>query len=330
MKIPLYTTELISHDVEMPGFLKFILKRFVSPVENPKAQGDPKKMRELENKMATSFMGRMVFGRTTPLWKVENYNITSDDSTLPVRVYSPSDKTSLPGFIFFHGGGYVIGSLTTYDKLCQNLSRDLEAVIISVDYRLAPEFKFPDAPNDGWSAVQWVFAQSQMLGVNPSKIFVMGDSAGGGIAAVMASKSREDENISIAGQILVYPWLDGNLDNYPSMHKFYKGYVLTYKSMEFFRNALISKPEDLNHPDFSPLCLKDYSDFCPTFLITASHDPLRDQAYDFAQKLHNAGNQLTFRNYQPTMHGFLSIHKVIPLGKQMYADIIAKIKTMIE
>ncbi|MHA1612190.1 MAG: alpha/beta hydrolase [Promethearchaeota archaeon] len=247
-----------------------------------------------------------------------------------MRVYTPCERKTFPGIIFFHGGGYVIGSLTSYDKLCRKMSRDLEAIIISVDYRLAPEFKFPDAPNDGWTAVQWTFAQHQMLGVNLSNIIVMGDSAGGGIAAVVASKSRDVATISLAGQILVYPWLDGNLDNYPSMHKFQKNYVLSYKDMEYFRDAFKSKQEDLNHPDFSPILLNDFTNLPPTFLITASHDPLRDQGYAFAEKLHNAGNQLVFKNYQPTMHGFLSAHKTIPLGKQMYADIIDTVKNMIE
>lgn len=326
--IPLYTTELSSHDVVMPRMLKTILKSFVSPVDNPKAQGDPTKMRALEDKMATSFLGRLLYGKTIPLWRVEDVLIPSNSSSIQARVYIPGPRINLPAIIFFHGGGYVIGSITTYDKLCRKMARDLEAVIISVEYRLAPENKFPDAPQDGWTAVQWVFTQSRLFSINPSKIYVMGDSAGGGIAAVMAARSRTVKTISIAGQILIYPWLDGNLDSYPSMHKFREGFVLSRQNLEYFRDAYMSSPEDLTHPDFSPLLLEDFTELPPTFLITASHDPLRDQAYAFAQKLHEAGNDLIFKNYQPMMHGFVSAHKTLPLGKQMYLDTIQTIEGM--
>ncbi len=330
MKLPLYTTDLTSHDVEMSRVMKFILKSFVSPIENPKSQGDPKKMRELDNKMATSFMARFIFGKKIPLWNVKDINIPSTHPNLNIRAYIPTEKTNLPAIIFYHGGGYVIGSITVYDRLCRKMARDLEAIIISVDYRLAPEFKFPDAPNDGWTAVQWVFDQYRHFHINPSQIFVMGESAGGGMSAVMAHKSRDHDNISLAGQILVCPWLDGNFDAYPSMRKFEKGYILSYSGMEFFRDAFKKNQDDLNDIDFSPALLEDCTNLPPTFLITASHDPLRDQGYAFAQKLHTAGNQLIFKNYQPTAHGFLSAHNSLPKGKEMYADIIATIKSMIQ
>ena len=325
MKIPLYTTDLTSHDVDMPRITKFILRSI-----SPKVKGDPKKMRELDNKMATSFMARFMYGKKIPLWKVEDINIPATHPNLNIRVYIPTEKTNLPAIIFFHGGGYVIGSVKVFDRLCRKMARDLEVIIISVDYRLAPEFKYPDAPNDGWTAVQWVFAQYKNFHINPSQIFVMGESAGGGISAVMAHKSRDDDNISLAGQILVCPWLDGNFDAYPSMRKFEKGYILSYALMEFFRDAFKNNEEDLNDIDFSPALLEDCRNLPATFLITASHDPLRDQGYAFAQKLSTAGNQLIFKNYQPTAHGFLSAHNSLPMGKEMYADVISTIKIMMD
>ncbi|UYP46925.1 Acetyl esterase [Candidatus Lokiarchaeum ossiferum] len=325
MKIPLYTSDLTSHDVDMPSIMKFILRSIT-----PKVKDDPKKMRELDNKMATSLMARFMYGKKIPLWKVEDRNIPATHPNLNIRVYIPTEKTNLPAIIFFHGGGYVIGSVKVFDRLCRKMARDLEAIIISVDYRLAPEYKYPDAPNDGWTAVQWVFAQYKKFHINLSQIYVMGESAGGGISAVMTYKSRDDENISLAGQIMVCPWLDGNFDAYPSMRKFENGYILSYSLMEFFRDAYKNNDDELNDIDFSPVLLEDCTNLPPTFLITASHDPLRDQGYAFAQKLHTAGNQLIFKNYQPTAHGFLSAHNSLPMGKEMYADVISTIKIMMD
>jgi len=243
---------------------------------------------------------------------VEEHHVPVADGTIGMRVYRPSDTRPLPALVFYHGGGWVIGDLYTHDGICRAIANAAGCVVASVDYRLAPERKYPAAFEDSYAALTWLAGHAPTLGVDSARLAVGGDSAGGNLAAVVCSKSRDENGPAIALQALVYPVTDLSSFDTPSYQEFAEGYQLTKAEMEWFRDMYLSSPQDGYHPDASPLLAPDLRGLPPALIITAECDPLRDEGEAYAKRLTEAGVPVTCTRYPGMIHPFFSQSGAIP------------------
>lgn len=249
--------------------------------------------------------------------------IDGPGGNLTLRFYWPEvEQTELaPAIMFFHGGGHVIGSLNSHDLVARNLCADSGYLVISVDYRLAPEHKFPAAPEDCYAATKWVAENTRQLAVDPERIVVAGDSAGANLAAVVAMMAREAGGPKIAYQLLVYPVADFACDT-PSYATYAEGAgILTAAGMEWFRDHYLNGPEDRADWRAAPLRADDFSNLPPALVLTAECDVLHDEGVALAEALAAAGVVVEHRDYPGMMHGFYSFAPVVDDGRaaQIYA-----------
>jgi acetyl esterase len=214
--------------------------------------------------------------------------------------------------VYFHGGGWVVCDLNTHDVVCRRIARRAGAVVVSVDYRLAPEHKFPAAVVDCYAAVVWVEANAVRLGIDPNRIAVGGDSAGGNLGAVISLKSRDENGPAIALQVMVYPVTDLSSFTTSSYQEFAAGYQLTKADMEWFRDHYLPSSEDALNPYASPLLARDLRGLPPALIITAECDPLRDEGEAYARRLTAAGVPVTCTRYEGMIHPFFSFSGAIP------------------
>jgi acetyl esterase len=237
---------------------------------------------------------------------------------VPVRVYRPAgvpDATRLPALVFFHGGGWVIGDLETHDVLCRQITGEAGVTVVSVDYRLAPEHKFPAAADDAWTATRWVAAHAAEIGVDPAKLAVGGDSAGGNLAAVVALQARDAGGPKIALQVLLYPVTDVGAET-QSYRDLADGYLLTRDGMRWFIAHYLAKPQDAEDWRASPARATSLAGVAPALVITAGYDPLRDEGDAYAQKLRAAGVNVDHVSYGGMIHGFIPMGKLIDTGNR--------------
>lgn len=244
-----------------------------------------------------------------------------DDMTM--RVYWPDivQTDIAPAIMFFHGGGHVIGSLNSHDQVARNFCADTGYLVVSVDYRMGPEHKFPAAPEDCYAATKWVAENTRQLGVDPARIAVAGDSAGANLAAVVAMMARDAGGPDIAFQLLVYPVADYAFDT-PSYETYAEGAgILTAAGMSWFRDHYLNGPEDREDWRAAPLRAKDFSNLPPALVITAECDVLHDEGVALAEALGAAGVSVEHRDYPGMMHGFYSFAPVVDDGRaaQIYA-----------
>jgi len=238
-----------------------------------------------------------------------------DDLTM--RVYWPDlVQTDLaPAIMFFHGGGHVIGSLNSHDQVARNLCADTGYLVVSVDYRMGPEHKFPAAPEDCYAATKWVAENTRQLGVDPARIAVAGDSAGANLAAVVAMMARDAGGPDIAFQLLVYPVTDYAFDT-PSYETYAEGAgILTAAGMNWFREHYLNGPEDREDWRAAPLQASDFSNLPPALVITAEFDVLHDEGVALAEALAAAGVPVEHRDYPGMMHGFYSFAPLVDDGR---------------
>ena len=247
--------------------------------------------------------------------KVANIsNIKADcpGGVIPFRIYRPigdSAEQVLPVLVWFHGGGWVIGNLDTHDTLCRELSNRSGCCVISVDYRLGPEHKFPAAVEDAFNSVKWIVDNANDLKVDPHRLAVGGDSAGGNLATVVSMLARDAKSFDIAYQILVYPVTDLQR-SYPSHQTNGEGYVLTTKMLDYFYEHYLSSPNEKRDWRGSPLFANDLKGLPPALVITAGFDPLRDEGAAYAVALTKAGNEATYVCFERQIHGFITMGKV--------------------
>ena len=267
-----------------------------------------------------------VGGVMEPLHSIENVRIPGPDCEIPIRVYTPDVPAPRPAMVYFHGGGWVLCDLDTHDVVCSAIARRAGAMVISVDYRLAPEHKFPAAVVDCYAATAWVAANAVRLGIHPHRISVGGDSAGGNLAAVVALKSRDQNGPVIALQALVYPVTDLSSFATPSYQEFACGYQLTKTEMEWFRDLYLSKPQDALQPHASPLLAGDLRRLPPALIITAECDPLRDEGEAYAMRLEQAGVPVTSTRYPGMIHPFFSLSGAIPEAFDAFEQIAGAIQ----
>jgi acetyl esterase len=287
------------------------------------------KMWEIGPQAARAAMRAGIFrGGDTGIGKVEDRTIPGPAGTIPIRVYTPlaTTGTLLPGLMFFHGGGFVIGDLETHDDLCRGLCNDSGCRVVSVDYRLAPEHPFPAAVEDCFAATQWIAAHASELGIDAGKIAVGGDSAGGNLAAVVAQLAKKD-GPKITFQLLIYPVTQlGAAEETGSMRDNAKGYFLERDGMDWFTRCYAPDAAHRNDPRLSPLLAKDVSGLPPAYVITAGFDPLRDEGKDYADKLDTAGVPVTYVNYPGMVHGFFSMRSFIPKAREAVAAAAAAVR----
>ena len=224
---------------------------------------------------------------------------------LRLRIYTPHGTGPFPLLVFFHGSGFVLCSLDTHDGMCRNLCAGAACVVVSVDYRLAPEHKFPAGPDDCLHATRWAAAHAAELGADPTRIALAGDSAGATMAAVTALRLRDEGGPALCGQLLLYPVTDYHTPGTPSYRENAEGYGLTLETMKWFWAHYLNDPSEGAHPHAAPLRAPVLSGLPPALVITAEYDPLRDEGELYAERLRQAGVSALLSRYDGVNHGFM-------------------------
>ncbi len=245
----------------------------------------------------------------------------ADGDEFTVRVLVPAGEIRAL-VVYYHGGGWVIGDLDTHDHLVRVLANRLQAAFVNVDYRLAPEHRFPAAADDAWAALLWVTERMTEIAGRPVPLVVMGDSAGGNLAAVVARRARDAGGPELAGQVLIYPVTDADLDTASYLDP-ENQLLLTRESMIWFWDHYAPDPADREHPDASPLRADDLSGLAPAIVVTAEHDPLRDEGEAYAAQLALAGVAVAQQRFAGQMHAFFAMVGVLP-GSAAGIDYVAE------
>jgi acetyl esterase len=246
-----------------------------------------------------------------PVHAVEDATIPGPAGEIPVRIYRPSAAARLPLVMWLHGGGWVIGGLDSHDQLCRQLCDESAAIVVSVDYRLAPESKFPAAVDDAVAAWTWVNAHASELGADPARVAIGGDSAGGNLAAVTSLVARDRTLPPPLMQLLVYPVTDYEFES-PSMIDNAKGYFLEVEGMQWFFNHYARTPDDFADWRLSPMRATNVSGLPPAVVVTAEYDPLRDQGEAYGMRLQDAGVEAEIVRGIGVFHGFFGFHPFMP------------------
>ena len=270
-----------------------------------------------------------VVGIPEPIHSVEHRYFVGPTSYLPLRIYRPNDKKNLPAMIFYHGGGWVMGTLDSYEQFCRSMANKLEAVVIAVNYQKAPEHPFPTPFNDCYATLKWVVANADQLGIDRQKIGVGGDSAGGNLAAAVAYKNRDENFCNLAFQLLIYPCTIDDL-NTESAIKNATGYGLTRDVMIWFINQYVVNKDDLKNPYAFPGNGNDFKGLPPAMVLTASYDVLQDDGIAYANKLRNAGVKVVHRNYEDANHGCVIYAGISDYSEEIQAEISMDVKGLLQ
>ncbi|PUE63291.1 alpha/beta hydrolase [Limnohabitans sp. 2KL-17] len=263
--------------------------------------------------------------------RVENLFIPARDGhPMPARLYAPQqspDDPAFPVLLYLHGGGFTVGSLTTHDVLCRQLSRLGHCAVVSLDYRLAPEHRFPTAVHDAWDALNWLHQHAQSLGLDGTRLAVGGDSAGGTLSAVCALMAR-DAGLKLRLQLLFYPGTIAHQDT-ASHHTFAEGFMLDQATVDWFFAQYID-PTDREDWRFAPLNAPDHSGLPPAWIGLAECDPLVDEGVQYADTLRLASVPVDLEIYKGVVHGFITMGRAIPDALKAHADAGRALKTAFE
>ncbi len=244
-----------------------------------------------------------------------DYQIPVDGGEIVVRVIRPHDRSDAPVLMYCHGGGWVLGSIDTHDVFCRNLANKSDVVIATVDYRLAPEHPFPTPAEDCYAALNWIVSNADELGIDPTKVAVGGDSAGGNLAAVTTLMARDRGGPNIAFQLLIYPMTDSDLTR-PSYVENSEGYHLRTRDIEWCWQRHVPNEADRTHPYVAPLRAESHAELPPAMLITAEYDPLRDEGQLYAEALQEAGVPVERVHYDTMIHGFTRRTKLYNVARE--------------
>ena len=266
-------------------------------------------------------------GDPEPVGAVEERTIPGAGGEMLTRIYMPYGTGPFPVLVYLHGGGWVIGDLEAYDATCRALTNAAGCLVVAMEYRLAPEYKFPAAPEDCYAATCWVSANAVAIGGDPRRIAIGGDSAGGNLTAVVAQMARDRGGPALVYQLLVYPVTNHGYDT-ESYRENADGYLLTRDAMVWFWNHYLRSAADGDNPLASPLRANDLRGLPPAMVLTAEFDPLRDEGEAYAMRLQEAGVPVTLKRYAGTIHGFFSLGAVLDQGKQAMADAAAALRTI--
>jgi len=272
---------------------------------------------------AFEMMAELLELKPEPIAKSEDRMIPGPGGQIPVRIYTPEGNEPFPVLVFFHGGGFVIGSIELYDEFCRELANGAGCMVVSVDYRLAPEHKFPAAVEDCYAATEWVAENAKAIGGNPALIAVGGDSAGGNLSAVVAQMARDKGTPSLVFQLLIYPATDFVHETQSSREN--TDFFLTKDDMVWFGSLYLRSETDGSSPQASPLLAEDFSGLPPALVITAEFDPLRDEGEAYAERLSQAGVDAVCTRYEGMIHGFISLP--FEQGKKGRREAIAALRS---
>jgi acetyl esterase len=243
-----------------------------------------------------------------------------------VRVYTPEGKGPWPALLYLHGGGWVLGDLESHDDVCRSLAHRTPCVVVSVDYRLSPEVKYPVPLDDCETALRWLADHSAELAVDPAKVAVGGDSAGGNLAAGLALRIRDKGGPRIAYQLLIYPATDRSVGR-DSHREFATGFGLTRSNMQWFWDCYLTTTAERDNPEVSPLRATSLKRLPPAFVLTAHSDVLRDEGEEFARQLHAAGVPVRCVRYRAMNHGFIRMGGVYPQADHALGDLAEALRT---
>lgn len=246
-------------------------------------------------------------GARVDMEKTEDRIIPGPGGDIPVRLYRPRAEGPLPVLIYLHGGGWVIGNLDTHDGPCRSLAQGASCAVVSVDYRLAPEHKFPSAVEDAYAATCWVAENGRRINLDTSRVAVGGDSAGGNLAAVVCLISRDRGGPPLCGQLLVYPVTDLSSLDGDSYRRHGEGYMLTRDGMAYYRAHYLTAEADALNPYASPLLAEDLSGLPPACILTAEFDVLTDEAAAYAARLKEAGIPVRYTCFKGMIHAFFGL-----------------------
>jgi acetyl esterase len=297
--------------------------------------GAPPLSEQTPEDLRTAYAALSAFGVKDEVASVTDRTVPGPGGDLPVRVYVPASPDGVaagegaaarPVLVWFHGGGWVIGDLETADGTVRAMANGAGTVVVSVDYRLAPEHPFPAAVDDALAAVRWVADNAAELGVDPARLAVGGDSAGGNLAAVVSQQLR-DSGPAIAFQLLVYPVTDAKLV-LPSIDENGEGYFLEKETMQWFVHHYLGDG-GRDDPRVSPLAATDGAlvGLPPALVITAELDPLRDEGEAYGERLGAAGVDVTVTRYDGVIHGFFSMRDMLPDGAAAIAEATTALRT---
>jgi acetyl esterase len=259
--------------------------------------------------------GRVATNPEPPeMQSVQPLTIPSPAGPIPARIYTPIKLRKAGGLapvlVFYHGGGWVIGDLDSHDVVCRKLAEEGELIVVSVDYRLAPEHKFPAAVDDAIAATKWIAGNAVQLGIDGSRLMVGGDSAGGNLAAVVATAARDGNGPAIAAQVLIYPAIDFAM-THPSHSEPETSILLTHSVIRWFRDHYLNGAADVHDWRASPVRARTLIGLPPAYVLTAGADPLRDEGNEYAERLKEAGVAVTHRIFPGQFHGFFTMGKLL-------------------
>ncbi|APR81472.1 lipase-esterase (lipN) [Minicystis rosea] len=253
----------------------------------------------------------------------EDHRVAGPGGAIPLRLYIPPGAVApSPAIVFFHGGGWVVGSIATHDALCRRFAVGARCRVVSVEYRVGPEHRAPAAPDDALAAFRWVAAHAGDLGIDEARIAVAGDSAGGNLAAVVARAARDDARRP-ALQVLIYPGLDATRSQ-PSHAELGQGYLLTAPLMTWFLEHYVA-PGDYRRPDVSPLLAEAWSGLPPALVYTAGFDPLRDEGKLYAERLEAAGVRTRHWEFPSLIHGFVQMTGAVDAARHALDEIVSDV-----
>lgn len=257
--------------------------------------------------------------------RVEDLRIPARDGTpLHARLYAPVQEAGLPLLLYLHGGGFTIGSVATHDVLCRELARLAGCMVVSLDYRLAPEHRFPTASNDAWDALAWLAEHGDALGADPTRLAVGGDSAGGTLAAVNAILAR-DAGVPLSLQLLIYPGTTAYQDT-PSHQHFARGPVLDEPAITWFFENYVASRAEREDWRFAPLLAPDLAGVAPAWIAAAEFDPLHDEDLAYAERLRGAGVPVELIDYPGMIHSFFQHAGFVPAARRAHDDACAALR----
>jgi acetyl esterase len=264
-------------------------------------------------------------GEAVELPSVQDRTVPGPAGDIPMRVYTPEGSGPHPVIVYFHGGGWVIGDLEVSDKPCRQLAASAGAVVVSVDYRLAPEHRYPAAYDDSYAATAWVSEHADELNVDASKLAVCGDSAGGNLAAAVALGARDNGGPAISAQLLIYPVTDFafNTESYRANGE---GYLLQRGSMQWFWAHYLGAQDRGTEPYASPAHAESLAGLPAAYVATAEFDPLRDEGEAYARALSDAGVSVTAKRFDGLIHGFFWMAGAVPSGKSIVDDMVGVLR----
>lgn len=272
-------------------------------------------------------MFRVPKSQLEPMERIEDKVVRGRHGLINIRLFSPKNEGPLPVIIYFHGGGWVYGSIEQSEMICRKLANETGAIVAAIEYRLSPEHKFPIPLEDCYDATKWVVENASTFLGDPNKVIISGESAGGNLAAAVALITLKTKEFTIAGQLLIYPVLTSDLEQ-----KHYEDSpdksLISYENMQFFWNMYLSSTEDGKSPFASPLKNENFANLPSCFIVTAQHDALKHEGACYGEALQKSGVSVQIKNYLGVIHGFLGFPFADAIKKEAIEDIAAWVKKL--